>query len=168
MFSMVPDSPVSLPTWPDVLCRPISGTQNGDGTNRKWKYLLTGRRWRGDFSGDPRPTFFYHARLRYATADMGRRRPTSGAQNGDDTNRKWKQPMSSDLGPCRQWHNRVSRGRKQCSRKRLYVFFQIPKTGPFTFFKTSFPIKKREKRYHLRFQSFRLSRHVIRFRQWKR
>jgi len=34
------------------------------------------------------PHIFDHARLRYATDDMTRRRPTWETQNGDDTNRK--------------------------------------------------------------------------------
>ena len=43
------------------------------------------------------PHIFDHARRRYATVDMARRRPTSGTENGGDTNRKWIQPLSDDL-----------------------------------------------------------------------
>ena len=43
-----------------------------------------------------------YGRRSYAMVDIGRRRPTSGTENGGDTNPKWKEPMSGDLGPCRQ------------------------------------------------------------------
>jgi len=72
--------------------QPTSGMQNGGDTNRKWKYLLNGKRWRRDFNGYPH--IFDHARLKYATADMARRRPTSatyiGTQDDGDANRKLK------------------------------------------------------------------------------
>ena len=34
------------------------------------------------------------------------------SQRSTDTNRKWKQSMSGNLGSCRQWHTSVGRGRK--------------------------------------------------------
>jgi hypothetical protein len=46
----------------------------------------------------------YSVPYRYATDDMARHQPTSGTQNVEDANPKWKQLMSGDLGPCRLRH----------------------------------------------------------------
>jgi len=56
-------------------------------------------------------------------SDVGQ---TSRTENGGDTNRKWKQPMSGDVGPCRQCHIWVGHGRK-CGGSlwnRVAIFFR--------------------------------------------